>query len=182
MEGGAGNDTLHGGFGDDTLRAGTGNDWVDAGAGDDNIDGGEGNDFVAAVEDFGRGDDSIFGRAGNDTLHGGRGNDMIDGGDGDDALNGGAGDDFLTGGSGSDRFQFRSAHGVDIIADFSAEDRLIITQNINAQSIVPASLEDRLADLGDAAFLDLGNGHGVIFLGHDAETLGTLLQTRVDFW
>ena len=155
---------------------------MDAGGGDDSIDLGDGNDFVAAIEDFGRGDDSIFGRAGNDTLHGGRGNDMIDGGAGDDALNGGAGDDFLTGGGGADLFQFRSAHGVDIIADFSDEDRLIITRNINGQSIDPESLGDRLHDLGDAAYLDLGNGHGVIFLGHDAETLGELLQTRVDFW
>ena len=126
--------------------------------------------------------DTINGHGGDDTINGGGGDDLIDGGGGDDALNGGAGDDFLVGGAGVDQFQFRSAHGVDIIADFSTEDRLIVTQNINGQPIDPASLDDRVQDLGDAAFLDLGNGYGVIFLGQDAESLTGLLQTRMDFW
>lgn len=182
LDGGAGNDTIRGGYGDDSITAGDGNDWVDGGAGDDLIDLGAGNDFVAAVEEYGRGDDSIFGRAGNDTLHGGRGSDLLDGGEGDDVLNGGAGDDFLIGGAGSDLFQFRSAHGVDTIADFSVEDQLVITRNINGQAIDPADLGDRIQDLGDSALLDLGNGHGVIFLGHDADSLGELLQGRVDFF
>ena len=39
-----------------------------------------------------------------------------------------------------------------------------------------------MQDLGDAAFLDLGNGYGVIFLDQDAESLTGLLQTRMDFW
>ncbi|WP_189654722.1 hypothetical protein [Paracoccus mutanolyticus] len=36
----------------------------------------------------------------------------------------------------------------DIIADFSDEDRLIITRNVNGQSIDSESLGDRLQDLG----------------------------------
>lgn len=182
QEGGTGNDTIHGGFGDDSIQGGAGNDWVDTGGGDDIVDLGDGNDFVAAVEDFGRGDDVLLGRAGNDTLHGGRGNDMLDGGTGDDVLNGGAGDDFLTGGSGADVFQFRSSHGTDIIADFGLDDRLVLTSSINGQTIDLASLADRMLDLGDATLLDLGNGNGAIFLNQDPDTLAQLLQTRVDFW
>ncbi|WP_408634336.1 hypothetical protein [Paracoccus aminovorans] len=53
-----------------------------------------------------------------------------------DVLNGGAGDDFLIGGSGADLLQFRSAHGVGIIADFSEEDRLIITQTSMARTSI----------------------------------------------
>lgn len=182
MDGGTGNDTIYGGFGDDSIQGGTGNDWVDTGGGDDIVDLGDGNDFVAAVDDFGRGDDVLLGRAGNDTLHGGRGNDMLDGGDGDDVLNGGAGDDFLTGGSGADVFQFRSSHGTDIIADFGPDDRLVLTSSINGETIDLASLADRMLDLGDATLLDLGNGNGAIFLNQDPDTLAQLLQTRIDFW
>ncbi|WP_323718483.1 calcium-binding protein [Paracoccus aminovorans] len=53
-----------------------------------------------------------------------------------DVLNGGAGDDFLIGGSGADLFQFRSAHRVDIITDFSEKDRLIITQTSMARTSI----------------------------------------------
>lgn len=170
LEAGAGDDTVYAGYGDDTIDAGSGSDWIDAGGGDDVLDLGEGNGFrLLATQDFGRGDDLMFGRAGNDTLHGGRGNDMLDGGEGDDVVNGGAGDDFLIGGAGADLFQFRSAHGVDIIADFSEDDRLILTRNINGEDIEADTLADRLQDLGDLTFLDLGNGHGVLFLGQDSD-------------
>ncbi len=98
--GGASRDVISGGYGADRIEAGGGNDRVDGGGGDDVIRLGSGDDFVAAVDDFGRGDDRIWGEAGNDWMHGGRGDDTLDGGDGDDRLNGGAGNDLLKGGAG----------------------------------------------------------------------------------
>lgn len=128
----------------------------------------------------------IFGGEGNDTMLGGRGCDQIDGGEGADVLNGGAGDDFLTGGAGADAFQMRSAHGIDTIADFSSEDVLTITRNINgiggADGLVSVEeLTGRIEDLGSDCFLDLGGGNGAMFLGITADELGGLLPAHLEY-
>ena len=36
---------------------------------------------MTGYDDYGRGDDAIFGEGGDDRLHGGRGDDWLDGGD-----------------------------------------------------------------------------------------------------
>jgi Ca2+-binding RTX toxin-like protein len=155
---------------------------VDAGGGDDTIYLGDGDDFVASITHFGRGDDLIFGGAGDDWIHGGRQDDAIYGGSGHDRLNGGAGDDLLSGGSGSDVFEMRSSYGIDTITDFTSEDRLSVTQNINGlATFEPLDLADRVSDLGGSSFLDLGAGNGIVFLELDAETLVGLLETNVGF-
>ena len=138
--------------------------------------------MVTGYDDLGRGDDAIFGEAGNDRLHGGRGDDWLDGGDGNDTLVGGAGDDVMTGGAGADAFVVRSAFGVETITDFGDDDMLQITRGINGTGI--ASVEDlagRVEDLGGDAWLDLGGGHGVLFLGVGGDELAGLLETNTSF-
>ena len=87
------------------------------------VDGGDGDDYIKTS----MGNDIIYTGDGNDSVWAGDGDDLIISGEGSSIVNGGAGDDFLTGGAGADVFEFRSAHGVDVITDFSAEDRLMIT-------------------------------------------------------
>jgi len=139
---------------------------------------------VTGLDDYGRGDDVIFGEAGDDRLHGGRGDDWLDGGVGDDTLVGGAGDDVLIGGEGADIFVMRSAFGVDTIMDFTAEDMLHVTNNVNGIGpLTTEALAARLEDLGGDAWLDLGGerGNGVLFLGVEADVLAGLFETNVVF-
>jgi Ca2+-binding RTX toxin-like protein len=129
--------------------------------------------------DFGRGDDAIFGEEGNDTLVGGRGDDWLDGGDGNDRLRGEAGDDVMTGGAGRDSFVIGVSHGVDTITDFGTEDLLLIGNGLGFGSA--AELAESVLDFGGDAFLDVGDGNGVLFVGIDAPALGGLLDTNLGF-
>lgn len=183
IEGGVARDIIYGGYGDDAIYAGDGDDWIDAGHGADLIYLGAGDDFVAAIEQFGRGDDTIFGEAGNDWIHGGRQDDRIDGGSGNDRINGGAGEDLLIGGSGADIFEFRSNYGYDTIQDFSAEDRLQFSIGINGLGITGAGdLTERLIDLGTGAYLDLGADNGIFFLDISAEELQPIFEEQFAFF
>jgi Ca2+-binding RTX toxin-like protein len=75
--------------------------------------------------------DYLSGMGGNDTLYGQGGNDTLVGGSGSDVLTGGSGSDVLTGGEGADTFRDTAAGlNGDTITDFSADDRIIIS---NAQ-------------------------------------------------
>lgn len=148
FDGGAGNDTLNGGAGDDLIAGGLGNDAVNGGSGDDELDGGAGNDGLTG----GSGDDVLFGAAGHDTLSGGSG---------DDWLEGGTGDDHLTGGSGTDTFHFATGFGRDMISDFGASDRDII------------SFEGLFADFDDVMAFSTQVG-GDVVIEIDAQTSLTL--------
>ncbi|MBF0342241.1 MAG: M10 family metallopeptidase C-terminal domain-containing protein, partial [Magnetococcales bacterium] len=156
MTGSAGNDTLEGGFGADYLDGGLGNDIL-VGGNDgewDSLYGNEGDDTLTGHGYLygGNGVDTLsgtgylYGEAGNDTiagsgyLFGGQGDDLLTGSTGDDQLRGDAGADTLTGGAGADTFYYDYSAltynytlgryamvGSDVIADFSAEDRLDLT-------------------------------------------------------
>jgi len=68
----------------------------------------------------------VLGFAGRDILCGKGGDDQIEGGEGDDVLRGGRGDDLLRGGSGGDTFCFTFRSDSDTIADFDADDELVV--------------------------------------------------------
>ena len=71
---------------------------------------------------------TVYGNAGNDTLLGGNAGETLVGGYGSDVLAGNGGIDKLTGGAGNDTFSGTKAGlAGDIIADFSAGDRIVIT-------------------------------------------------------
>ena len=133
------------------IVAGAGDDRVEGGGGDDLIRLGDGNDVLTANDDFGRGDDAVWGEGGNDKLLGGRGDDYLDGGDGNDRLVGGAGDDVLVGGAGADVFEIRGAFGMETIVDFSAEDRLEIGRGINGLGTLTRRRPRRPASATSAA-------------------------------
>ena len=152
------------------------------GGGDETGWRGDGNDLVAGRDDGGRGGDVVWGEGGNDQLHGGRGDDWLDGGVGNDILSGGSGADVLTGGAGADTFVVRSAFGLETITDFGAEDFLRITSNVNGIGPLDSdALIDRVTDLGDDSWLDLGGDNGVMFLGVDGTELRSLLESNVTF-
>ncbi len=173
-EGGVpGDDIAWGGQGNDFIDGGGGDDIVNGDRGDDAVDGGEGTDLVNG----GQGADTVGGGTGDDTVNGGRGNDNVSGGDGDDVLSGDRGDDTLSGGDGADAFVFASESGTDEIADFTpGEDQLQLDLDdggtINGVAI--ASFEDllaRIVDTPDGAFLDLGNGQGILIGGVNKDQL-----------
>ena len=63
---------------------------------------------------------------------------------------------------------------------------LNVTPNVNGLAeggtLTAADIAARVGDLGDDAWLDLGGGHGAIFLGQSAEDLASLLETRTMFF
>ena len=76
----------------------------------------------------------------------------------------------------------RSAFGIETIADFSAEDMLQLTKGINGTGMTMLhDLSGRIEGLGGDAWLDLGGGNGVVFLGVGADELAGLLQTNLTF-
>ncbi len=185
IDGGAGRDRVLAGHGDDRVEAGDGDDLVSGGGGDDVLNLGDGDDLVfhdaTPMNDFGRGDDRIFGEGGDDRLHGGRGDDVVDGGVGNDILNGGPGADLLVGGAGQDTFQFRGAYGVDRIADFAPGDRIAIGQGVNGLGAITADLLiARLSDAAAGAVLDLGSGNAVVFEALAADAVRDLLPAALD--
>ena len=92
----------------------------------------ENNQSPAAVEHLGTpimpgtGGTDGMGYGGADSLFGSQGDDLLEGGRGSDVLVGGDGADTLIGGGGSDTFKFTSDQGIDIIKDFTDQDRIVI--------------------------------------------------------
>ncbi|MEO5346571.1 MAG: type I secretion C-terminal target domain-containing protein [Magnetococcus sp. YQC-9] len=140
--GGPGNDVLDGGPREsysETLRGEAGNDTL---TGYGYLYGGDGDDTLSGSGNL-YGDNSGSGTGvdhitGSGYLYGEGGDDFLTGLGGDDRLEGGAGSDELTGGAGADTFDFSYSsltytsgvyviNGSDIITDFSAEDRLDIS-------------------------------------------------------
>ena len=139
-----------------------------------------GNDVVLADDDFGRGDDVIFGQGGNDMLNGGRGNDVLDGGTGNDTLVGGAGNDLLTGGGGADVFVIRAGFGDETITDFGADDQLRVARDVNGGAI--DSLRDPSVVVefrDDGGWIDFGNGTTVRLVGLTPSDVSDLLDYQV---
>jgi len=112
VDGAAGDDTFINASGDDLFFGGEDNDFAVAFNGDNDFDGGDGRD-------------TLLGGIGNDSLQGASGDDYLLGDSattfyfGDDTLNGGSGDDKLTGSGGADIFEFGTADGSDLIAEFA---------------------------------------------------------------
>jgi serralysin len=146
VNGGGGNDTFIGGLGDDRYDGGTGTDVLDyssatrAIAVDDGDVTGMGSDRYSNVE-------KIIGSKFADTFQGGKNVDTFDGGAGNDWFRGYEGSDIFTGGAGSDTFVWeekdvvsgKKSQGVDTITDFSAGDRLDlsdITDGFNPVTLV----------------------------------------------
>ncbi|MBF0120117.1 MAG: hypothetical protein HQK79_14885 [Desulfobacterales bacterium] len=139
LTGGLGDDTLKGGVRNDTLSGDEGNDTADyaSASGGVNVDlehglatdGSGGMDYIHDIENVmgSNHNDNISGDGNANILEGLDGNDTLHGRAGDDTLDGGAGNDFLTGGSGSDVFAFTTENGQDVINDFNASDKIILT-------------------------------------------------------
>jgi serralysin len=186
LDGGRGNDTLNGGDGDDELEGGRGNDTLNGGAGDDELEGDRGNDTLDGGDgddelEGGRGNDTLFGGAGDDELEGDKGNDYLDGGDGNDELEGGKGNDTLIGGAGSDWIEggkgndfivsgdgndvivFDAEDGdFDIIADFSANDRILIEEGHEVHIEDFDDLMDAATQIGADVYIDFGDGNAIL--------------------
>ena len=84
---------------------------------------------------------------------GGDGADRITGNGRDNLLWGGRGDDVLAGAGGADRFAFGARSGADRIADFAADDLVVLTGGVTL-----AGLEGSRAVLSDGATLQAANG------------------------
>jgi serralysin len=183
LGGGNGNDAILGLAGNDILDGANGNDVLDGGGGDDTLAGGNGNDMLfgsVGIDTLmgGKGDDSLDGGAGNDVLAGGNGDDMLDGnagmdrlfgGNGNDTINGGLGNDRMAGDSGADLFAFNAGFGMDIVADFSNEDRLQFDNELFAspEAVLDASAPD-------------GDGNTVITAGTNTITLLGVTSLQAD--
>ena len=102
----------------------------------------EGDDVLTGGEER----DLLLGHAGDDSLSGNGGDDQLEGGEGGDTLAGGTGDDVLSGDKGSDRFVFDMSEdsGNDVILDFGAQDRLVLTDLLEGFDSV-AELDSLLA-------------------------------------
>jgi hypothetical protein len=98
----------------------------------------------------------IGGGVDGDRLNGSDGRDLLIGLAGDDTLDGGLGDDELFGGEGADRFLVAPGGGHDVIADFEAEDMVLV----NAASSDQFSLQQR----GDDVVLQLGGDGSVTWV------------------
>jgi Ca2+-binding RTX toxin-like protein len=157
---------------DVVLFGGIGNDWLFGEVGNDILRGN-------------RGDDTLDGGDGNDILWGGRGNDLLTGGDGDDILCGGFGTDTLSGGQGANTFVLKLTVQpvanpllADVITDFSAAkgDRIALTGEISAASLVFEVFDSNGDGAGDATLVKLGsNGNDSIL----AVVLGTVNEAGV---
>jgi len=81
-------------------------------------------------------DNIIYGGAGKDVLYGNGGNDKIFGNAGNDILVGGKGNDTLTGGAGKDTFFYANGDSKDVIADFTAKDKIYLSSgSINSVTL-----------------------------------------------
>lgn len=155
----SGSDNLNGTSGADIFYAKGGNDTINANGGNDTIYGAAGRD-------------TIDGGSGSDLIFGGSGDDNIKGGSGDDEIWGGAGDDVLRGNGGDDQFHFGNGHGNDTIADFTTDDTLVLTGNIDpddtfaytssSTNVGPDGVWNTIDDT--YAFLVIDTGEGLIGL------------------
>ena len=173
INGKLGNDALFGNDGADSLYGGLGNDALRGGNGLDKLYGGDGADGL----DGGALADTLFGDAGRDALFGGLDNDRLNGGTEADRLNGGAGNDTLNGGSGADIFVFRNAGGVDVVADFAADDYLRLDRalwrgegNLTAAQVLSA----HGAVVGGSYVLTFADGERITLQNFTALTAGDL--------
>lgn len=160
-------DAINGGGGNDTILGGS--DYADTSDGSDQIYGG-------------RGADVIYGNAGNDTIYGGNdrsdtldsadiifggaGTDVIYGNAGDDVIHGNADNDSIYGGLGNDTFAFAKSSGQDVIYGFEGDgvaggDVIAISSSIYSTG---AQAMQHVTSDGTHAYLDLGNGSGVLIL------------------
>jgi len=186
LDGGTGNDTLYGGTGDDTYIVDSASDRIVEMAG-------EGTDLVKAGVSFSLGRyvenllltgsaaidgtgnslaNTLTGNGANNTLRGLAGNDMLSGGAGIDLLVGGTGMDTMTGGVGNDRFVFddgdfasKTSSGADVIADFTAGDKIDLALVDAVSSATPYNQP------GDQAF---------VFIGHNRFHIETGRELRYD--
>jgi Ca2+-binding RTX toxin-like protein len=152
LVGNGGNDVLTGGTGNDTMQGGTGNDTYyvespadvvqeDAGNGIDKIFSSVSYTLAANVENLELSDTGyplighgnalgniLIANGAEDILYGLAGNDTLIGGAGSQYLYGGSGSDTLTGGAGGDVFAGTAAEfNGDTVTDFSAGDKIVIT-------------------------------------------------------
>jgi len=166
---GLGRDAVYGGDGDDLL-INTGDDRLGddmfGGAGRDTLSGGAGLDLLTG----GLGDDQIYAGGSHDNLYGGEGNDTLDGGGGNDRLYSGLGDDVLVGGDGVDRFVMLVDQGLDEIQDFETGSDFL---KLNDFTVYATSAEAYAAmrDTSNGAFLPIGDGSGVTFVGLSVASL-----------
>lgn len=72
----------------------------------------------------GKKNDRLVGTEGDDLMRGLAGNDRLIGLAGDDRLDGGIGRNVMIGGDGADTFVLRKGKGINIVRDFTADDRL----------------------------------------------------------
>jgi serralysin len=164
-DGGNGNDAILGLAGNDTLNGDNGNDVLDGNNGRDNLAGGNGNDVL----DGGADNDVLAGDNGDDMLDGNAGMDRLFGGNGNDTINGGLGNDRMAGDNGADLFAFNAGFGMDIVADFSNEDRLQFDNELFAspQAVLDASAPD-------------GHGNTIITAGTNTVTLLGVTSLQAD--
>jgi hypothetical protein len=70
-------------------------------------------------------------------------------------------------------------HGVDTITDFGADDMLLLGRGLGFHSA--DDVAGNVVDFGGDAFLDLGDGDGLLFLGLGADELTGLLDSNLGF-
>jgi Ca2+-binding RTX toxin-like protein len=83
----------------------------------------------------------------------GDGNDQVRGNAFDNLLWGGRGNDVLEGRGGADTFAFGVRSGHDVILDFGADDRILLTGGVRV-----AGLSGNVAALSDGATITAANG------------------------
>lgn len=133
------------------------------------VDGFGSTDYLSGIE-FIRGtetDDAMTAGTAAMMFAGQGGDDTLTGGAEADTLIGGGGNDSLTGGLGADVFDI-SEGGVDVIADFSAEQGDVLA-GVSAQDLATALQGATTVDGG--AVLSFGENGSVTFLGHDVASL-----------
>lgn len=165
----SGQATIYGGDGDDAVFGSNWAETVRGGNGADTLLGGAGGDFLFGDAD----DDVVAAGPGNDILTGGAGADVLSGDDGADTLTGGLGADRLTGGVGTDRFDYTYGDGADVITDFSAGERIVLTRS---GGLGPAGLQDLVISGTHDAVVRIGDG-SITLLGVSATELDAN-----DFW
>lgn len=177
-----GNDAVYGGKGFDSVYGNAGNDTLyGGGTGVDPLD-------EADLIYGGKGADVIYGNGSNDTLYGGGssfdpedagdaiyggvGNDLIFGNGGVDSIYGGTGNDTMHGGVGNDLYYFDLfSDGSDQILLFEGAgivggDQIMIASGLPGSGIT--NVADALARTnydGANAYINFGNGNGVLVLG-----------------
>ena len=122
------------------------------------------------------GSDEITGNFANNLLNGGAGGDTLHGLEGDDTLIGGSAGDSLTGGAGADTFYDTAANlNFDFIADFTAQDRIVIA-DANFAGFIVSLGNSTLSYTGGQ--LTLGNISGGIVIASAAAGGGATLTVR----